>query len=355
MKILELTRLFYPSLGGIEKFVDDRLKIYQHLKYNFKVITTTQTERQISGTTKNKDVTYLKSFSPYEITFGLKRVLKSDYDILSVNQFGYHYADYAIMKAFRAGKKIVVTPHYLFHTDRYAAVKNAYSKFLLPSLLKKIDRIICFTQTEKEYWIKSFPFTEKKLSVIPHYFKPANLNSVPDNSDREYYFLYLGRGAKNKRIDLLIKAFNSSNLDYGLYLTIYEDELSDELNTIVKSNAKIKLLGRIKEEEKHLLLSKCSALILPTDFEAFGIVCLEASFYEKPILCSSLSVLCEILDDRGVLFFNNDIKSISNSLIKLGQLNKNERAAMGKINKENLQKYNFEKVVDLYSELFKSL
>ena len=49
MKILELTRSFYPSIGGMEKFVDDRLKIYKSLGYEYKVITTTHSEKKNSS------------------------------------------------------------------------------------------------------------------------------------------------------------------------------------------------------------------------------------------------------------------------------------------------------------------
>ncbi|MCB9247378.1 MAG: hypothetical protein H6613_01960 [Ignavibacteriales bacterium] len=45
MKILELTRSFYPSIGGMEKFVADRLKIYDSLGYEYEVITTNHTEK----------------------------------------------------------------------------------------------------------------------------------------------------------------------------------------------------------------------------------------------------------------------------------------------------------------------
>ena len=76
----------------------------------------------------------------------------------------------------------------------------------------------------------------------------------------------------------------------------------------MRNEKRIKLLGYISEEDKNKYLATCEALVFPTDYEAFGIVTLEASLFSKPIICSNLAVLSEILDKDGVIFFENNIK-----------------------------------------------
>ena len=84
--------------------------------------------------------------------------------------------------------------------------------------------------------------------------------------------------------------------------------LSNELWEIVRNEKRIKLLGYISEEDKNKYLATCEALVFPTDYEAFGIVTLEASLFSKPIICSNLAVLSRDSPDKdGVIFFNNHV------------------------------------------------
>ena len=178
-----------------------------------------------------------------------------------------------------------------------------------------------------------------------------------DFNSNEYgdYFLFLGRGEKNKRIDLLIPAFNEIETDFQLTLTIDKDELSSSLREIVDKNKRIHLLGRVTEEKKQTLLANCSALILPTDYEAFGIVNFEASYYKKPLLLSELEIFKSILANNGVIYFKNNFDAIEKGIrefISLGKIKKHE---MGIKNYSNLNSYTFEKVSKQYGHLFNGL
>lgn len=355
MKILELTRSFYPSIGGMEKFVDDRLKIYQSLGHEYQVLTTTHSEKKIINTQKLDNVKYLPSYTPYEIVPSLIRTMNLEYDVLSVNQVGYFYSDYAIHRALSEEKKIVLTPHLYFHTNKYRCIKDFHFKRILPRVLKKVNRIICFTKYEAQFWTNKFPFIEGKIKIIPHYFKPSAIQL--DISPNEYgnYLLFLGRGEKNKRTDLLIPAFDKVETDYQLVLTIDKDEISSSLNEIVTRNKRIHLLGRVSEETKLSLLANSTALILPTDYEAFGIVNFEASYYKKPILLSDLQVFKSILDSNGVIYFKNDIEDIESTIRKFISIGEIEKSDLGINNYLNLTNYSFEIVSEKYAHLFDEL
>lgn len=352
MKVLELTRSFYPSIGGMEKFVSDRLKIYKSLSIDFNVLSTSHTEKQIKDSKKLEYVKYLKSYTPYGIVPELKKVLKQEYDILSVNQVGYFYSDFAIKVAFQNEKKIILTPHFYFHTNKYKTFKNFHYKWVLPNTLSKIDKMICFTNYEAIFWSKNFPQLENKIEIIPHYFESPKI--LVENEGKLFgnYFLFLGRGEKNKRIDLLVRSFDKIKTDYQLVLTLNNDELSPLLNKIVSANKRIHLLGRVSEEKKQNLLANCSALILPSDFEAFGIVAFEASYHKKPLMLSNLGVFKEIHENSGVMYFDNSLDSlieVIRQFIKENHFNKTRR---GMDNFENLYKYSFEKISEKYSKVF---
>ena len=351
MKILELTRSFYPSIGGMEKFVDDRLKIYEFLGHEYQVITTTHSEKRLDNSKKLDFVKYLPSYTPYEIVPSLKQTMNLDYDVLSINQVGYFYSEYAINRAYQEGKKIILTPHFHFHTDRYKLFKDLHFKYILPKSLYKVDKIICFTTHEANYWIKNFPFTEQNIEIIPHYFQPPKSKVTEFKNEYEDFILFLGRGERNKRVDLLLPAFDEIKSNYKLVLTIAKDELSDVNKNIVDRNKNIHILGRVSENEKQSLLATCKALTLPTDYEAFGIVNLEASHYSKPLLLSNLKVFHNIFDSKGVMYFENNSKSLKRKLSDFIKLSLEEKHMMGRVNSVNLKQFSFEVISHKYSQL----
>src|SRR5690606_17485555 len=237
--------------------------------------------------------------------------------------------------------------------NKYFLIKKVYEKIILPSLLRRVDKIICFTNYEREFWQKEFKVKNDKIAVIPHYIEYEN---QPADIRAGNYLLYLGRVEKNKRIDLLIKAFNKiENNNFELYLTISEKNIPEELISFVKSNKKIKLLGYVSDNDKSKLLAGAAAVIYPSDFEAFGSVLLEASAFSKPILASDIGVFKEILNEDGVIFFDNTVNSICESINKFSSLSESERKKMGNVNLYNLNKYSFSNALNGYKNLFESI
>lgn len=357
MKILELTRSFYPSVGGLEKFVADRFKIYQQLGIDYKILSTDFTTEKRDNNYSGEQAIFLKQYTPYNITPQIKHYLNDDYDVLSVNQFGRYFSDYAINYVSKNEKaKIILTPHFYFHTERFSLIKALHKKILAKNLLNKIDKIICFTNVEKDFLLNGFNIDRKKIVIIPHYILSNNENDLVNDSTNKNYFFYLGRADKNKRYDILIEAFNELKLnDIKLLLTIRKQDLTTKHREIVDKNKNIHLLGYITEREKVKLISNCEAVLFASDYEAFGTVVLEASNFKKPILCSNLSVFKEILNDSGVIYFNNKVDDIKSSILNFISLTDEKKLDMGKINKANLKNFTFENVLNYYKNLFENI
>ncbi len=354
MRLLEITRSFYPSVGGLEKFVLNRLKIYDSLEFDYEILTTNFTTEKRRKITPPCKVTYLPQYTPYNITPNIKKQLEHSYDIFSVNQIGRYFADYSIYFARKNNIKVVLTPHLGFHTKKYRILKLLLNKYILPRLMRSCNRIICFTEFEKSILMEMSGLCSDYFFVIPHYFEPANLidNKINDNN----FLFYLGRYENNKRIDLIIKAFNKHpEITFNLILSISENHLPTSLREIVTRDIRIKCLGNIEDEIKINLLKTCSALIYPSDFEAFGISLFEASAYKKPILCSNLEVFKETLNPRGVLFFHNTIDSIFKTIAFFQNVSLSEREFMGEINYFNLSRYSFTEAQKMYERLFKEI
>lgn len=348
MKILEITRSFYPSLGGLEHFVSSRIEIFNYLGHKVDVLTTDYSTEKILAKKIFHNVIYLKQFSKYNFIRNLKAHFRADYDLVSVNQIGNYLSDQSIMYYHKLGIKILLTPHFSFHTNKYNLLKKIHDYIIKPTLLDKVDRIICFTEYEKKFWMEKFKIADEKLVVIPQHIQSPE-SSVPTNPQN--YILYLGRNDRNKRIDLLLDAFTQlKNINYDLYLTLPKNDFHS-----LTSNTKVIFLGNVDESSKQKLLANCAALIYPSDYEAFGRTLLEASLYMKPIICSGLQVFREILDQRGALYFNNNLYDLKNTLKHFNSLDKVTLDKMGEYNFFNLNNYSYQKAYSKYATLFNGL
>jgi len=352
VKLLEITRSFYPSVGGLEKFVSDRLKIYRALGIDYQLLSTTYTNKKKDYLKKNNNVIFVKEYTPYNYTPKLKNFLSDDYDIVSINQIGRYFSDKAIFYYSKIGKKIILTPHFTFHTPKFKLIKKIHNGLLTKKLLDRCTKIICFTEFEKNYWINNYQVPNERVVVIPHYFEIDKEEQLINKTDKKYIF-YLGRADKNKRLDLLISSFHSIEEEgYCLKLTVSLSDLPNKMKKIVLTDKRIELLGNISETEKIKYLSNCSAIVYPSEFEAFGYSLLEGSYYSKPILCSNLNVFNEILDPRGVLYFENTIENITNTLLNFYSMKDDLKKQMGLFNFNNLHKYSYSIILEKYKKLF---
>lgn len=354
MKLLELTRSYYPSVGGFEKSIFDKTKIYDALGIDYTIVTTDFYEH-LSGNERLPNVVYLKQYTPYNITPLLFKHLHSKYDIVNINTIGRFYSDFAINHYSGSRTKIVLTPHSVYHSSKYKPIKRIMQKKIIPFLLKKVDMLVALTEYEKMIWVSEYGVSSDHVTVIPHYIS-APAHPIVEATANEKYFLYLGRNDKNKKPELLLKSYlQLHDTNFFLHMTLTPDDIDSRLYNVVKNNPRIKLLGFVNEAKKQELLQQAEAVVLPTTWEAFGYVAFEASQYSKPLLCSSLPVFHELLDGRGVIFFENNELSLTKALQTFLMLSSEKKKTMGIANHQNLSNYTFEQSKAKYQALFERL
>lgn len=357
MKLLEVTRAFYPSVGGMEKFVYERTKIYERLGIQYKILTTSFYSEKQDHTVAVDNIIRLKQFTPYNVVFGLASHFSDDYDYVSVNLLGRFYIDYTILHYAKRRQKILLTPYFAYHTTRLRFFKRILERALFPKLLVKVNALIVFSEYEKQYWMSEYCVPQSKLFVIPPYVACSNDTDEQNVQDvEEKYFLYVGRSGYNKKTDLLLKAFLSIDIDsVSLYLTIRAQDVEEDIRPLIVKNKRVRLLGYVSEEEKKRLIAGCEALVFPTSWESFGYVAFEAAALSKPILCSDLPVLRELHSKDGVIFFQNDVVSILNAMSAFLNYGKKKKQDMGIANRNHLSEFSFDITYIKYKKMFSAI
>jgi len=211
MNILHISRRFYPCIGGTEKYIYDISTRLIKNEINCRVLTL------------NYDVLdRRRKFKKFEVIGGIevhripgfgfyKKPLPLSFplalfkwaDIIHIYDVRFLYEMVLFLKPFLKYKIIMTTHGFILHTIFLNKIKSFISTFYYkPTFKKYIDRIICVSRQDYEYFYK---MGLKNISLIEN---GIDLNKINDSNKINIpgQFLYFGRIDKNKGIDLLFKS-----------------------------------------------------------------------------------------------------------------------------------------------------
>jgi len=204
---------------------------------------------------------------------------------------------------------------------------NILRKILWKLCKKNISLIMCPTQATQNDIIKLNLVEKSKVIYLPdpiieinEIFKQKNNNST-DIKIKQNFFVMIGRYTRQKNHLLAIRCFKElikKNLDINLII-IGNGELKNEYLTEINY---LNLENRIQlidyQKNIPIYLSKSLGMISSSLWEDPGFVMIEAAACNTFIISSDcLNGPREFVgSDNGILFSNNNIKSMEKSILK---------------------------------------
>lgn len=198
--------------------------------------------------------------------------------------------------------------------------------------------------------------TRRKINIPEAFIVPAGINSgIFVDRETEYtekkdetFILYVGRlHIKNKGLDVLLSAVKS--VDRRLVLAGRgKDEKKLKEMAEKLGLADIEFAGFITEERKIALLRENCIFVLPSRFEGWGIVVLEAAACGKAVVVSDIPELRYAVDDGfGISFETGDPKDLAKKL-ELLLNNRPMRQDMGKKAIDYAKRFTWDRIADEY-------
>lgn len=182
---------------------------------------------------------------------------------------------------------------------------------LFVSTLRQWDRLAAervdeFAAISRVIQSRIAKFYRRKSEIL---FPPVTLAdfSLSPQSEIGDYYLIVSRLVPYKRVDLAVQAFNR----LGLPLVVAGDGRDrSRLEKMARPN--IRFVGRVSDDTRRDLMSRCRAFILPGE-EDFGIAPLEANASGRPAIAyAGGGALDTILDGvNGVLFREPTVDSLT--------------------------------------------
>jgi len=200
--------------------------------------------------------------------------------------------------------------------------------------------------------LKANPKAE--IFVIPN---GVNVRNPTAEGAKKKCILFLGRIEMNQKgIDLLLNAYKEISRKQNVDLVIAGSGREMELRKLKKEIDKLKLkgirfLGRVEGEEKEKLFQSALFLVIPSRFETFSLVALEALSHSIPIVCFDIPAFNWIPNSCAMKAKAFDVGEFSAKCLLLIK-EANLRQKMGLAGRKFALKFSWDRVAKRYEWVF---
>ena len=330
MKLAQLSTRFPPGPGGVERHVRElgvRLAarghsvacytsdLYQEFPWKRLDPSVPRTETVDGLSVRRLPVWSLPGELHYPFFRGLGRALDRDRpELLHAHTYGTHHAAVARRHARRHDVPYVLTAHYhppwsiqggwLRHR-----IRNFYDRRLAAPIVADAARVIVQSH-EEERLLRVHGFPLPKVALVPPGYTPL---PPPVEGDRPFsrslgitgpFVLFVGRLASNKGLLALVEGFGAvarHDPEASLVLLGADDGMGPAID---RRAAELGLGSRVRRpgflSDERMLASafrEARIFALPSEYEAFGLVLLEAMAQGTPVVASRVGGIPEFVPD----------------------------------------------------------
>jgi glycogen(starch) synthase len=365
VRVIFWAELFRPDIGGVEVLSLLLLQAMRAKGYEFRAVAC-------HGAHKLPDVSEFEGVQVHRFRFHrplLEKDLRQTMEI--VKQVGQ------LKQSFRPDLIHIVTtqPSLLYHLQSEAAYRcpvlltlcepidfSLTANSLLGRALASATWVNAVSEATLASALRLAPDISERSSVVHNGLPLPDLKpqSLPVKEPRLFC---AGRLVKEKGFDLALRAFASVVARFpNARLTIAGDgparlEL-EELARELRLNSAVDFLGWVEPERIPELMSQSTIVVMPSRWqEPFGLVSLQGSQMERPVVASRVGGLPEVVADgeTGLLVENEDVNGLASAIIHLIE---NPRIAqqMGKAGRKRAQRlYSIEAHVAAYEKLYQQI
>lgn len=376
--VLELCRQLAEKGYEIDIFTrsqDKNIQKIVNVQENLRVIhIVAGQEKEIE---KKKLIDYVPEFSANLFTFIDENKLA--YDLV----YAHYYLSGII--GLEIKKKYTIPLFVTFHT--LALMKNLVARseseredsIRIDSeslLIKKADKIIENNDLHAQYLASLYNCPKSKISVVTpgidlKVFSPKNKNEAKRNvglSEDQKLILFVGRIEPLKAIDVLLYAVKIlKNEDPQIHFCLWilggvakglgkSEELKrlEKLSKSLDISEEVKFIGRKHQGELSSYYNASEIVVLPSHYESFGIVALEAMACGTPVIVTDTSGVSSIFGKKSPLVTSSNNPLMVAQKIKHLLTDKNEYQKISREVLEKAAEMSWENIAEKFIEILKN-
>ncbi|NLF89584.1 glycosyltransferase family 4 protein [Candidatus Bathyarchaeota archaeon] len=302
---------------------------------------------------------YLMNMNMQRETAALMRKIGSKIDVIHAHDWLVADAGIGLKHVFR--KPLLVTMHST-EMGRRDGLHTTAERMIHETeawLTYEAWKVICCSDYMVSHVRYVFGLPNDKLVMVPNGVNTRNYESDSDDCEAfrarfalpdEKIVLFVGRLVYEKGIHILINAVPKILAKVNAkFIIVGSGYMKEQLLNIVRSMGlehKVLFEG-FMDEPTLLKLQKCADVsVVPSLFEPFGIVALEAMAAKSPIVVSDTGGLSEIVehDKTGVKAYPNNPDSLAWGIIKVLQDDSYARYIRDNAYRRVIERYDWEKI-----------
>lgn len=366
--------VLYPTYGGSGVVATELGKSLAKKGHEVHFITYSQPVR-LSGFRKN--VYYhevavsdypLFEYTPYETVLASKMVdvvKREELEILHVH-YAIPHASAAYMAKMILRQQGIEVPFVttLHGTDITLVGKDPSFEPVITFCLNESDAVTAVSESLKKDTYEHFN-TKREIQVIPNFIhtKRMAIEDIDDIRARyanpgEPLLCHISNFRKVKRVEDVLKVFARVNKRIPSKILMVGDGPEryklEEMCTMLGLCSRVKFIGKVRDTQAVLEIS--DLFLLPSETESFGLAALEAMAVGVPVISSNTGGIPEVNVHGETGFLSNvgDVDDMAKNALHI--LSDKDRLHQFKMNaRKHSEKFNLEKVVAQYEEVYNSL
>lgn len=352
MKIAYLITYFHPLKGGAEDNFYNLAKIAVESGHEVIVYTSDRKAGRTFSAEENIGPGILiKRFNPilrfrmYFVFYPkmLFAIFRDKPDVIHASGFGFVWHDLMLMiiKLLRRKTVLVNTPHGPMVIYENTAFIEKFIKTFTRTFEKltinKLYSTVIAVNPNQGVWMKEYGIPETKIRFVPNGISEETLNRIKSITVRQIeefkqkhdlqnklVISNVGRFSYYKGVDHIVEALsNIKNIEkVRLCIVGRDDGFLNEINTIIKKynlEKNVLVFENASEEIRNIILKTSEIFILASEWEAFGIVFLEALAADNAIITTHTEGSDFLFRNNETAMFYNygDIQSLTTILSDL--------------------------------------
>jgi len=350
--------------------------VVQRLKLSNDVVVFSSPYNYLFRKTQYKKTESLVVYQINPFTL-LLRMFKANCDIFHIFSYSYFYTvPLLLRKLINSIKKngvIIYTAHGLLAYEKDMGYKALpiITTFYERLLFKLSDHITTVSTELKNMIIKIYNVSPYKITVISNGVDKKFFGKIDPNpflkhlglSDKNI-ILFVGSKKPVKGLDFLLAAIQliKQELKRNNWIVILLGPKTKTLKQLEKLYNNLffeKVVISVGPFKKEMLLSAYASadiFILPSKYESFGLVTLEAMAVGKPIIISDRVGIKQFIihGENGFIVPYGDTNVLANQILFLIR-NKNERKRIGRNAKISAKKFEWKYISNSYIKLYEQL
>jgi alpha-1,3-mannosyltransferase len=366
MKILQITRQYAPSTGGLASAVEGLSHAVREAGHGVRIVTLkkifeTGEVAPAESVVNGLNVSRIRHWGSrrYPIATSVLRRINGA-DLLHIHAVDFFVDFLSLSRIFHRRPLVLSTHGGYFHTQWLARFKAAYFQTITRQTLKHVAAVVCVSEHDYEVFSSIVP--REKLHLVRNGVQVESYSNVR-KAITPGLLVGIGRVSLNKSINRLIRAIAELRKTRADVQLIWAGP--DEEGRIAQLRAQaqqigvadcVKFIGRVEATEIESLLSRANLFVSSSSYEGYGLSTVEAMSSGTVPVVTRVGIHPQIIrDGHNGFLVDGDTDSLSNVLRIALELEPSSLATMGQRARELSTQCTWRGAVKAYLEIYASV